>query len=407
MARSSRREFLEQMSGAFAAGVCFPGLSWRSAFGGADDGRDDRVLVVVELAGGNDGLNTVVPFTEDGYYRARPQLGIKDSKVVKLDDKLGLHPELTPLKALWDAGQLAVVNGVGYPRPNRSHFESMDIWHTGDPEQGARRAGWLGRYLEARSQQEGVDPRGMNVGGDLPLAMRAESMPVPSLQGLDSLVLRTDPRSGQDAALEVETIRKLSGLERPGEAETLQFLRRALAGACAEAERLKQAAQTYQAAVSYEGGLGQKLALIARMIDGGFPARVFYTSTGGYDTHAGQEGSHNQLHRSFARALSDFWKDLGAHKHLDRVAVMAFSEFGRRVEENGSRGTDHGTAGPVFVAGGSVRGGLIGQHPSLKDLDQGDLKFTTDFRSIQRTLLENWLGHKATSQSVPTLPLFT
>ena len=406
MARTSRREFLEQMSGAFAAGVCFPGLSRRSVFAGADDGQGDRVLVVIELSGGNDGLNTVVPFREDAYYRARPQLGIKDGKLVKLDDKLGLHPELSPLKTLWDAGQLAVVNGVGYPHPNRSHFESMDIWHTGDPGQGARRAGWLGRYLEARSVAEGVDPRGMNVGGDLPLAMRAEHLAVPSLSGLDSLVLRTDPRSGQDAALEVETMRTLAGLERPGEAETLAFLRRTLAGACAEADRLKQAAQTYQAAVSYEGGLGQKLALIARMIDGAFPARVFYTATGGYDTHAGQEVSHNQLHRSLARALADFWKDLTAHKHHERVAVMVFSEFGRRVEENGSRGTDHGTAGPVLVAGGKVRGGLHGAYPSLTDLDAGDLKFTTDFRAIQRSLLEHWLGHTATTATVPALPLF-
>ncbi len=392
----TRREFLATSAQAMAAGVCFPQFSgsslWRAA---ADAAPGDRCLVVVELAGGNDGLNTVVPFAEDAYHKARPTLRIDEKRALKLDDRLGLHPELVGLKSLWDQGLLAIANGVGYPSPNRSHFESMDIWHTGDPAGGVRRSGWLGRYLEARARREHGEPAGLQIGGELSLAMRAENYNVPALSGLEALTLRTDPRSGQDAALEVQTIKKLNEAPRAGESDAepdaLAFARRAMSAAVQEGDRLRKLAGTYTPGVQYEQGLGQRLGMIARLIDGNFPTRVFYTSTGGYDTHAGQEFAHPNLHRTLGRALSDFLKDLRLHGHLDRVTVMAFSEFGRRVQENGSRGTDHGTAGPVFVAGGNVRPGIHSPHPSLTDLDQGDLKFTTDFRRIYAALLA-WLG---------------
>jgi uncharacterized protein (DUF1501 family) len=388
----SRREFLQMTGQLAAAGVFAPSLSATSLWGRAG-GNGDRILVVVELAGGNDGLNTIVPYADDAYHRARPTLALKGDRVLKLDDRTGMHPELAALRPLWDQGRLAIVQGVGYPRPNRSHFESMDIWHSADPKGGARRSGWLGRWCECHAQG-GVVP-GLQLGGNRSLAMQAERVPVPSLSGPESLTLRTDPRSGADAGLELQTIRKFAedGAAAAGDGgDPLAFVRTSLAGALADGDRLRQLQSSYQAAAGYEQGLGQRLLLIARLIDARHPARVFYTATGGYDTHGNQEGAHGNLHRTLARAIAAFAQDLDAHGHFRRVALLAFSEFGRRVQENGSRGTDHGAAGPVLVAGGAVRGGLVGEHPSLTELDGGDLKFGVDFRQVYATVIDKWLG---------------
>lgn len=412
MRHISRRDFLHLSTRAAAGGVFLPGLHRIApALAGAQGpDNDGRILVVIELSGGNDGLNTVVPLADDAYAKARPTLAVPAKAALRLDDAFGLHPELQRLRALWDDGQLAVVHGVGYPQPNRSHFASMDIWHSADPGGGLRRSGWLGRTLAAHAGGDARALPGMQVGGELSLAMRPEHGQVPSISGPESLLLRTDPRSGQDAAAELRTIPALSAFPRgEDEAPALRCAREAFAAACAEGERLRRLAAGYTPAVAYEGGLGQRLGFVARMIDARTPARIYYTSTGGYDTHASQEGAHNNLHRGFARALGDFLRDLAEHGHRDRVAVLVFSEFGRRVAENGSRGTDHGTAGPVFLAGFPVRGGLYGTHPSLTDLDQGDLKFTTDFRSVYASVLRGWLHAPDASilgAEYPSLPLF-
>jgi uncharacterized protein (DUF1501 family) len=405
----TRRAFLELSAKSMAAGICFPALARASVFRAAAGPPGARVLVVVELNGGNDALNTVVPFEDDAYHRARPVLRVRKEKVLKITDLLGFHPELAPLHRLFAQGRLAVVPGVGYPHPDRSHFTAMDIWHTADPAGGRRRAGWLGRWFDAQERSADVGPAGMAIGGALPLAMRAETCQVPAIQGLGGLTLRTDPRSGNDAALEVRTIKELSALTRAEEPETVAFLRAALRDACADGDRLRRVAQAYRPKAAYQGDLGTKLRLIAQMVDGGFPVRVFYVSVGGFDTHAGQDFAHANLLRAVAAAIEAFFVDLGAHGHAERVALLAFSEFGRRVQENGSRGTDHGAAGVVLVAGGGVRGGVVGEHPNLVDLDAGDLKFTTDFRSVYATVLEKWLH--APSAAVlggrfATLPLF-
>jgi uncharacterized protein (DUF1501 family) len=390
MSTTTRREFLELGLRAGALGLALPAAGGAQLRRAGRDGGDDRVLVVVELAGGNDGLNTLVPYADDAYHKARPALALGKQRILRLDDHCGLHPELAPLRDLYEAGLLAIVPAAGYARPNRSHFESMDIWHSADPAGGARRSGWLGRWIDAARCP------GLQIGGELSLAMRAESGPVAALAGPESLTFRTDPRSGADAGLELAAIAAFA--ERGVSGAPAAAVRDALRAALAEGERLRKLQASYRPAANYEAGLGQRLGLIARMIDARHPARVFYATTGGYDTHANQDGVHANLHRQFARAVGAFVEDLRAHGHHRRVLLLAFSEFGRRVAENGSRGTDHGAAGPVFLAGGTVRGGIAGAHASLTDLDGGDLKFTTDFRSVYATVLEKWLG--ASSEAV-------
>ncbi|HND56160.1 MAG TPA: DUF1501 domain-containing protein, partial [Pirellulaceae bacterium] len=356
-----------------------------------------------QMTGGNDGLNTVVPLRNDRYRAARPTLGIAANTTLKINDDLGFHPSLRGFARLLEAGRLAIVQGVGYPNPNRSHFESLDIWHTARREAVGRATGWLGRYLDASTQPNGErDARAIHVGGEVqPLALTSSRSAAASLRSADQLRLTKGPEGDQWRASwerSAATSPAASPASNPaadsGAGDLLQFVRTNSLSAWATSRRLEDAAQRTRATtVTYPGtDLGGKLNTVARLIDAGLATRVYYVMLDGFDTHSTQPGAHAGLLSQVGDAVSSFLEDMGQRGHDRRVMLMAFSEFGRRVAENASQGTDHGAAAPLFIAGGSIKPGVIGDLPSLEDLDDGDLKHHTDFRRVYATLLTEWLG---------------
>jgi len=369
----------------------FLGRSARAAGGGRDDGK---VLVVVQLLGGNDGLNTVVPFGMDGYARGRRALRLPTAQIHKVTKEIGLHPSMGKLAKLLEAGRVAAVQGVGYPNPDRSHFRSMEIWESARLEPGGTETGWLGRALDAAPEAPGGDVPALHVGGrGLPIALRARRGEVPSLESLDAYRLQLDG----DAAARRSARAAIAGLAKPeGAADDplLGFLRRSTLSAYESSRRLEEVAPSRPAGKSAypQTGLARRLATIAGLIKAGFGTRIYYTALDGFDTHARQLAAHAALLGEFADAVAAFHADLAGAGQADRVALLSFSEFGRRVAENASAGTDHGAAAPVFVVGPVATPGLVGPHPDFGTLDDGDLIHHTDFRSVYAALLEDWLG---------------
>jgi uncharacterized protein (DUF1501 family) len=346
--------------------------------------RDGRVLVVIELNGGNDGLNTVVPFADPGYAKYRKALRLPAGRLLKINAEAGLHPALRDAAKLLEGNRLTIVQGVGYPNPNRSHFESMAIWQTARLRPTEDGLGWLGGALDSGRPAADGSPAAVLVGLDAPpRALRGQRSVSAALAHLDDLVL----------AGSVEPKRAILA-ERTGN-DLKAFVRRSLLDAYATADRLKEAARVEDKRAAYPGtGLAERLRLVARLLKAGFGTRVFYAIQGGYDTHYAQLVTHEQLLAELAGAVRAFLDDLAAAGLAERVAVLVFSEFGRTVQENGSAGTDHGTAGLVFLAGARVKAGLVGTSPRLTDLDpkHGDLKVGIDFRQVYTTVLEDWLG---------------
>jgi uncharacterized protein (DUF1501 family) len=403
---TTRRTFL----GYGASGLSFvslggsmPGLFAKAAEASKLADSNDHVLVVLELAGGNDGLNTVVPFEDALYYKNRRRLGLPKEKVQKLTNLVGLHPNMGPMAELFKAGELAIVQGVGYPRPDRSHFRSMEIWHTASTEATPPSTGWVGRCLDA-SEPAGDDhpPRGMSLTGSSPQAFQAERVVLPVVAQLESF------NQEEDAEAESGKLRRRL-TTGPDAAGPLGFLRRQSDAVYRMAERLKGATEKYKAGVEYPGGpLGDQLKRAAQIIAGRMGVRVLFASQDGYDTHANQLETHGTLLGTLSSTLAAFRKDLAAQGVADQVVVMAFSEFGRRVDENASAGTDHGAASNLFLLGSKVHGGLFGTYPSLAKLGEGDLVYNTDFRSVYATLLDGWLGcpsEKTLGQKFATLDL--
>ncbi|MDA1007013.1 MAG: DUF1501 domain-containing protein [Verrucomicrobia bacterium] len=368
----------------------------------ADSGKDREILVVLQLAGGNDGLNTVVPCGDDAYHKARPGLGKEKTELIALNDHLGLNKSLGYLGELYGEGDLAVVQGVGYPNPNRSHFVATSVWETADPSAKSN-TGWLGRYFD--SECPGADPTvGISLKKTQPEAFGAEKNPGICLNTPE---LYRWMHAGGDDAMAEEMFASLnqpgeeasgSSIEEVGKAggkvgeDSLAFLERVALDAQVSSKRILEVAAKYQSRVRYAGTpIARSLNLVSRMIAGGLPTRVYYVSHGGFDTHQGQEGRHDNLLGQMDEALKAFFTDLKQQGNYDRVTVLTFSEFGRRVAQNASAGTDHGKGSCLFVAGGGVKGGLYGEHPSLTELDQGDLKHSVDFRSVYATVLEKWL----------------
>lgn len=352
---------------------------------------DDRILVVVQMGGGNDGLNTVVPFSSDAYYRARPTLAVPQKDVVRLNDEIGFHPGLAPLKELYDKGAMAIVQGVGYPNPSRSHFKSMEIWHTADPEGRIVRYGWIGRYFDSKCPVCEKPTVGVNVGPAMPLAMQAQSGMGVSLETVDAFQWM----AGFDGigAQEEQELFRLLNAPAPNEPGTIDFLRHTAMNAYVSSEQVRGAVRAYKGGIDYPNTqFASSLRLVAQMIAGKLATKVYYAHMTGFDTHAGQRGVHENLLGQLAGGVAAFYRDLEAQGNAERVLVLAFSEFGRRVTENGSGGTDHGTAAPMFVFGKGLKGGLYGQQPSLTDLTEGDLKHGIDFRSVYATVLDRWLG---------------
>jgi uncharacterized protein (DUF1501 family) len=351
------------------------------------------VLVVVQLIGGNDGLNTVVPHGLDGYSRNRRALRLPAGAIHKISGEIGLHPSLGQLAKLLEAGRLAVVQGVGYPNPDRSHFRSMEIWESGRVEQGALDTGWLGRAVDAMPRKPGDDHRALHIGNrSLPLALRAGHSEVPTLESLEQYRLQLGGSEVQRRD-EREALDQMARLDRPGADPLLGFLRRSTLTAYESSRRLEQVAgQSAQNSKYPNYGLARRLSLIAQIIKAGFGTRIFYTALDGFDTHANQLGTHAALLNELGDSIAAFHADLASAGQADRVALLTFSEFGRRVKENASQGTDHGAAAPLFVVGPVRQAGLVGVHPDLEDLDDGDLKFHTDFRRVYAAMLESWLG---------------
>lgn len=351
--------------------------------------NDGRILVVVEMAGGNDGLNTVVPFSDDAYKKARPKLAIAAADVLKIDRKLGFHPEMRGFADLMEAGRLAVVQGVGYPDPNRSHFESMDIWHTCQRKDAIRNDGWLGRYLETHGSAAVADPAGFHFGDDKqPFALMSRQVRVPSVRSLDEFRL-----NGSDNNTFRKAVKELADTRRESSNDLLGFVQSSTSSAISASERIESAAMKKQATSEYpDSGLAKKLKAVSQLIRSGLSTPVYYVQINGFDTHAQQPNVHRTLLRAVSDSVSTFVNDMVNHGLGERVLCLCFSEFGRRVNENASEGTDHGTAGPMFLAGTSVKSGLIGRHPRLDDLQDGDLKHHTDFRSVYANVLKKWLG---------------
>ena len=394
----SRRDFLVRGLYGVGVGAGLPlvlsrtsaALAAQALQGTSVEKHPERILVVVELSGGNDGLNTVVPYGDAAYYRARPNLGIPDRQVIHATDGFGFHPSMVGFERLYKDGLLAVVHGCGYEHPSLSHFSSMGFWHTGVPNGGETR-GWLGRLADDRYDSA---TRNMivNVGNSQSLAVRSSR---------HSPLVFDDPARFHREGTEDEK-QALVGLShtRTTTNSTLEFLASTAQNATESSDFVRQASATYRTPVDYGvgGGLGGNLQRVAALIAARMPTRLYYVTYAGnsFDTHVQQADLHSRLLMYTADAVRGFMEDMSRLGRADEVALMMFTEFGRRVEENGSLGTDHGTATPMFVAGKGVKGGLYGVHPSLTDLDDGNMKMTTDFRRVYATMIKEWLGYDDT-----------
>ena len=387
----SRREFLKS-STLIAAGTLVPTFLARTAWA-AKGATKDTILVVVQLTGGNDGLNTVIPFKDDTYYKLRPTIAIPKDQVKKVNDSVGLHPSLDGLAGLLEDKALCVVQGVGYPNPSQSHFRSMDIWQAASTAESLTE-GWIGRALK------GLQAPAFHVSGEndpAPLALTGAPARVPSIRSIEEFQLKMNAASGAERQGQkslIEAAAKGSMPEpKPG---LLDFVRKTALNTYASSQRLQEIGRNYEPKAPYPGTpLANRLRLCAQLIDAELGARIFYVSLENFDTHANQggiAGTQAQLLGQLSGAVTAFYKDLAARGHKDRVLVMTFSEFGRRAAENGSKGTDHGSGAPMFLVGGKVKAGLVGEHPSLTKLEDGNLKHAIDFRTVYAAVLEQWLG---------------
>ncbi len=393
--RLSRRQFLKSSAvlglGAAMAPTIFDGAATAVASEPGGAGLDRRTLILVQMAGGNDGLNTVVPYSDGRYYDLRPNVALSGSDVIPLDGHVAFHPSMGPFKELWDEGALAVVEGVGYANPPFSHFQAMDIWRTADPE-GKGPYGWLGPYLDAARDDTQSPFLGLAVGRRLPLELMSPTVAVPVVESVSSYRVLTTRLAPEAAALRTHALASLYR-QAPRTMPHTGLLDSTLAAARASSDDLREAEEAYTPAVEYPSSrLADGLKILAEAIDGGLGVRVGHVSLGGFDTHAGQQRAHERLLETLSQALRAFFLDLKAHGRDRDVLVMTWTEFGRRARANASGGTDHGSATPMFLLGTPVRGGLYGQRPSLSNLDDGNLRFTTDFRSVYTTVLEDWLG---------------
>lgn len=390
----SRREFLLETlkkSSLLAVGAAAPTFLVNTARAAAVG--KDNILVVIELTGGNDGLNTVIPYADDLYHKARPTLRFRKEQVLRIDDAIGLHPGLNGIQQFIQQGWVGVVQGVGYPNPDRSHFESMDIWHSADHTRKTP-TGWMARSSAELQIQHGGVPA-MQVGPEkLPLALRGSQTSVASLNHKLPFKLRVGGVDAEEIAARKKLLVDLSKAPQPGEDQgILQFVQKTELQTYTAIEQLQEILKNLAPDGNFPNQkLTQKMQIVAQLIQRGLGTRLFYLALDGFDTHSEQGPAHQNLMQDLGQAIATLFYTLQSTGHDKRVIVMTYSEFGRRVQENGSKGTDHGAGSSMFVIGPAVKGGAVGKHPSLSDLDAGDLKHHTDFRRVYATLLDQWLN---------------
>lgn len=347
--------------------------------------RDDapRTLLLVELNGGNDGLSCIVPWADDVYHRSRTRTGIAAEDVLKLDDYRGFHPNMTRLREIYGAGKLAIIEGAGYPQPNHSHFTSQDIWHTARATGRASGDGWIGRTLASLYAQDTQIPHAVHVGQTLPYALKSTTHPVVCFDEPPAYRWARNAEAIADKGMQQSDTDRKSSLAQ---------IRTVVRNAKQSSEEVRRAAAQYKPRVEYAADdFSQDLKFAAALLQSRIGVRVMSVTQGGYDTHEDQKRRHDALMTNLDRGLATFLEDVRGTSSGDNVLVLVFSEFGRRVEDNASIGTDHGTAGPMFLLGSPVQGGLYGKHPSLLDLFEGDLVHSTDFRSVYASVLDRWL----------------
>ncbi|MEO6949911.1 MAG: DUF1501 domain-containing protein [Ginsengibacter sp.] len=343
----------------------------------------NKVMVVLQFSGGNDGLNTVIPTRNDIYYKSRPILGIKKDKAFSITDEAGLNPALPFFKELFDEGSLGIMNNVGYPNPDRSHFRSMDIWQSGSDSNQYITTGWLGRYLDAQCSGCDKPTQALEIDDVLSLALKGEN--------LKGLALR-DPKKLFDTSNE-KYFKEINAAHEHGEAAA-DYLYKTLSETLSSADYIYQQSRRHLSSQTYPSTeLGKNLKTISSLIMSDINTKVYYVSLGSFDTHVNQESQQGRLFTQLNDAISSFVKDLKSNNRFQDVTIMTFSEFGRRVSQNASGGTDHGTANNMFFIGGGLKKkGLLNAMPDLNDLNEGDLKYTVDFKSVYATMLEGWLG---------------
>jgi len=343
----------------------------------------NKVMVILQLSGGNDGLNTVIPIRNDIYYRERPRLGVDKAKALALTDEVGLHPALISLKALYDDGSLGILNSVGYPNPDRSHFRSMDIWQTGSASSEYITTGWVGRYLDAQCHGCDKPTYALEIDDVLSLALKGENSKAIAMKDPKRLFGTSNERFFKDVLKS----------HKDGEEETVDYLYKTMSETLSSANYIFEQSRAHPSSADYpKTELGNGLKTIASLIFSDINTKVYYISLGSFDTHVNQENQQQRLFTELSDAVKAFTADLKNNNRFNDVLMFTFSEFGRRVSQNASGGTDHGTANNMFLIGGALKQkGIINPMPDLNDLDEGDLKYKLDFKAVYATVLRNWL----------------
>ena len=356
----------------------------------------DPVLIVLQMSGGNDFMHTLIPYTSSTYYDNRKLVRIEQEDVLPINEELGFNPNFAPIKEMYDEGMVGVVQGIGYPNSNRSHFRGMDIWHTCEPDEVVIE-GWMGKALRELDPNGEDELTGINFGVGLPRAMAVPGVPVTSVNDLDTYGLLTGISEDDQRDQALQIFKDMYG-QAIGTGPVMEYLSRTGIDVLRGADRLKAAPAQYSSNIEYgDSGIAKSLRDVARVHTAGLGTRIFYTSHGGYDTHANENPAHPKLLQDVSGAIRDFFDDLKEHDAADNVVMLVFTEFGRRIRDNGS-GTDHGSGGGAFIIGASVKGGLYSEYPSLKPADWAkgeDLEHTIDFRGIYGTVLEQWMSIEA------------
>lgn len=383
--KTSRRNFLKQSSLATVGSMLVPSFlkSWELNANTLQ--QNDKILVIIQLSGGNDGLNTIVPYYNDIYYQSRPSIAISKDKVLKINDELGFNPAMQKFRELYDEGLVSVINSVGYPNPDRSHFRSMDIWQTGSAADEYLRSGWIGRYLDSTCQASVCQPfEAIEIDDTLSLALKGERVKGLALQNPQKLY-----QSMQNPIF--ERLKKAKPVEDAH--ENVAYLYKTIAEAASSADYIYNKSKVQKSVADYpQSRLSKHMKTIAELIISGVQTSVYYVSLSGFDTHVRQNLQQDRLLEEYAGAVHAFVQDMKKHNKMNQVMIMTFSEFGRRVAQNGSNGTDHGTANNLFLINGNLKkAGFYNPAPNLTDLDEGDLKYQIDFRNIYATLIQKWL----------------